>query len=81
MAKQKTLLDQINEEKTHKPSKNGQEATDIPSDSEKNLQLGACIMAALDIEREFKLFSYRIINQEAFVDHVQDIARQIKQLK
>lgn len=45
------------------------------SDQEKNLQLGACIMAAIDAEANFKLYSYRVISPEQFQERQKEIAQ------
>lgn len=54
------------------------QSVNIKSDTEKQKQLGACIMAALDMENNFKLYSYRIITAEQFQERQFEIANSLK---
>lgn len=56
------------------PSQNGQQVNH-KSDQDKNLQLGACIMAAIDAEANFKLYSFRVITPEQFMERQKEIAQ------
>lgn len=69
---QVTLDEQIDE--TSQP-KTTQQQRDI------ELQRAGLIMAALDVEQAFKLYSYRIIDHDAFIEKMFEINVQISKLK
>lgn len=56
---------------------NVQDAQEInmKSDKEKNDQLAAAIMAAIDSEANFKLYSYRVISAESFLERQREISQ------
>lgn len=56
------------------------EPTAPQSDKDRNLKLGAHIMAAIDLEANFKLYSYRVITEEAFIERSRAIIANVKNL-
>lgn len=52
----------------------------LQSNKQQNDKLGAYIMASLDMENNFRMFSYRIIDQTQFMERAQDIARVLNTL-
>lgn len=57
------------------------EGKTFPSDKQKNNKLGAHIMASLDMENNFKLYSYRIISEDVFIERNEIIMNDLKNLK
>lgn len=51
------------------------------ANSEKQLKLGAYIMATLDYEQNFKLYSYRVISPETFVERFEEITQELIKIK
>lgn len=46
---------------------------------ERNAKLGKCIAIALEIEMNFKMYSYRIISPEVFMGKTQELFEYLKQ--
>jgi len=47
----------------------------IPSQKEENIKLGNHIQFALDIEQNFKLYSWRIIDKDTYIARNEDLIR------
>lgn len=58
-----------------------QETKNAPNPNPKDDRLkSACIMACLDMETNFKLYSYRIISHENFIEKCKQISNEIVKL-
>lgn len=57
------------------------ETEEVPSTQERNKLLGQHIQLALDIEQNFKLYSWRIIDQDTYISRNEELIAFHKSLK
>jgi hypothetical protein len=62
-------------------NQNNEEVQELPSTRETDRELSKAIIVSLDIEQNFKLYSYRIISPDEFIRRVSELTDFYKKAK